>query len=135
MAAKNDQYLQEACEALYSMNADNTIRAQCRARADYEFWERCTNQKIKDLTMERDAATAERDAATAERDAATAKNEILSAERDAVTAERDIATAERDIATAERDAATAERNAAARQLEKAMKLLAAYGLSVNSLDE
>jgi hypothetical protein len=57
MAAKNDQYLQEACEALYSMNADNTIRAQCRARADYEFWELCTNQKIRDLTAERDAAT------------------------------------------------------------------------------
>jgi CRISPR/Cas system CSM-associated protein Csm4 (group 5 of RAMP superfamily) len=79
MAAKNDQYLQEACEALYSMNADNTIRAQCRARADYEFWELCTNQKIRDLTAERDAAT--------------------------------------------------------KQLEKAMKLLADHGISVDSLVE
>jgi hypothetical protein len=106
MAAKNDQYLQEACEALYSMNADNTIRAQCRARADYEFWERCTNQKIKDLT--------------AERDAATVKNEVLTAERDAATAERDMATAERD--------------ATARQLEKTMKLLADHGISVDSIE-
>jgi predicted transposase/invertase (TIGR01784 family) len=114
MAAKNDQYLQEACEALYSMNADNTIRAQCRARADYEFWERCTNQKIKDLTTERDAATAERDAATAERDTAIVKNEVL--------------TAERNAAAAERDAATAERNAATKQLEKALKLLADHGI-------
>jgi predicted transposase/invertase (TIGR01784 family) len=141
MAAKNDQYLQEACEALYSMNADNTIRAQCRARADYEFWERCTNQKIKDLTTERDAATAERDAATAERDAATAERDAATAERDAATAERDAATAERDAATAERDAATAERDAAtaerdaaARQLKKVMKLLVDHGISVDSME-
>jgi hypothetical protein len=107
MAAKNDQYLQEACEALYSMNADNTIRAQCRARADYEFWERCTNQKIKDLTAERDTAIVKNEVLTAERDTAIVKNEVL----------------------------TAERDAAARQLEKAMKLLADHGISVSSLDE
>jgi hypothetical protein len=32
----DDEYMYEASKTLYEMNGDETIRAQCRAREDYE---------------------------------------------------------------------------------------------------
>ena len=49
MITKNNEYLEEASETLYSMNADETIRAQCRARADYYRLHNTINRKMNEL--------------------------------------------------------------------------------------
>ena len=49
MIAKNNPDLLQASNDLYTVNADEIIRQQARARADAEFWERNKNAKIKRL--------------------------------------------------------------------------------------
>ena len=49
MIAKNNPDLLQASNDLYTVNADEIIRQQARARADAEFWERNKNAKIKQL--------------------------------------------------------------------------------------
>ena len=52
MIAKNNEYLQEASETLYTLNADEMIRQQCQARADYYRLHNAINQKMDELTAE-----------------------------------------------------------------------------------
>ena len=52
MVAKNDPDLLQACNDLYTINGDDILRQQARARADAEFWERNKNAKIKRLEDE-----------------------------------------------------------------------------------
>ena len=52
MIAKNNEYLQEASETLYTLNADEMIRQQCQARADYYRLQNAINQKMDELTAE-----------------------------------------------------------------------------------
>ena len=46
MIAKNNPDLLQASNDLYTVNADEIIRQQARARADAEFWERNKNAKL-----------------------------------------------------------------------------------------
>ncbi len=62
MIAKNNPDLLQACNDLYTINGDDILRQQARARADAEFWERNKNAKIKRLEDE----IAEKDAKLAE---------------------------------------------------------------------
>ena len=62
MIAKNNPDLLQASNDLYTVNADEIIRQQARARADAEFWERNKNAKIKqleDTIIEQDNTIAE----------------------------------------------------------------------------
>ena len=62
MIAKNNPDLLQACNDLYTINGDDILRQQARARADAEFWERNKNAKIKGLEDEiakKDAKLAE----------------------------------------------------------------------------
>lgn len=52
MIAKNNEYLQEASETLYTLNADEMVRRQCQARADYYRLQNAINQKMDELTAE-----------------------------------------------------------------------------------
>ena len=47
MISKDNSVLQQASNELYSINADEILRQQARARADAEFWERHTQAKMK----------------------------------------------------------------------------------------
>ena len=47
MVAKNNPDLLQASNELYTINKDDLIRQQARARADAEFWERNRNARIK----------------------------------------------------------------------------------------
>ena len=49
MVAKNNPDLLQASNELYTINKDDLIRQQARARADAEFWERNRNARIKRL--------------------------------------------------------------------------------------
>ena len=72
MIAKNNPDLLQASKYLYTVNADEIIRQQARARADAEFWERNKNAKIKqleDTIIEQDNTIAENQKLLAEKDA------------------------------------------------------------------
>ena len=47
MISKDNSTLQQASNELYTINADEILRQQARARADAEFWERHTQAKMK----------------------------------------------------------------------------------------
>ena len=71
MIAKNNPDLLQASNDLYTVNADEIIRQQARARADAEFWERNKNAKIKqleDTIIEQDNTIAENQKLLAEKD-------------------------------------------------------------------
>ena len=72
MIAKNNPDLLQASNDLYTVNADEIIRQQARARADAEFWVRNKNAKIKqleDTIIEQDNTIAENQKLLAEKDA------------------------------------------------------------------
>ena len=72
MIAKNNPDLLKASNDLYTVNADELIRQQARARADAEFWDRNRNAKIKqleDTITENQKTIAEKDNVIAEKDA------------------------------------------------------------------
>lgn len=72
MIAKNNPDLLQASNDLYTVNADEIIRQQARARADAGFWERNKNAKIKqleDTIIEQDNTIAENQKLLAEKDA------------------------------------------------------------------
>lgn len=72
MIVKNNPDLLQASNDLYTVNADEIIRQQARARADAEFWERNKNAKIKqleDTIIEQDNTIAENQKLLAEKDA------------------------------------------------------------------
>ena len=71
MVAKNNPDLLQASNELYTINKDDLIRQQARARADAEFWERNRNARIKKLEealTEKDNSIAEKNSMIAEKD-------------------------------------------------------------------
>jgi regulator of replication initiation timing len=52
MLAKNEPIFQDAAETLCDLNADETIRAQCRAREDYNRQQSAIKYHIKEITTE-----------------------------------------------------------------------------------
>ena len=78
MVAKNNPDLLQASNELYTINKDDLIRQQARARADAEFWERNRNARIKKLEealIEKDNSIAEKDSMIAEKDNALAEKD------------------------------------------------------------
>ena len=64
MIAEKNQYMSEAAEEMYARNADETIRAKCRAREDYNRRQRRIQKQLEDQKN----ALAEKDQALAEKD-------------------------------------------------------------------
>ena len=50
MAVENNEYMEEAVETMYALNADNTIRQQCEARKRAEIEEKYIKDKMNELT-------------------------------------------------------------------------------------
>jgi hypothetical protein len=48
----DDKYMYEASKTLYEMNGDETVRAQCRAREDYEYRQKMFQRKMAELTSD-----------------------------------------------------------------------------------
>ena len=64
MISKDNSVLQQASNELYTINADEILRQQARARADAEFWERHTQaqlQKQAALIQEQEEALQQKD--------------------------------------------------------------------------
>ena len=92
MVAKNNPDLLQASNELYTINKDDLIRQQARARADAEFWERNRNARIKRLEealIEKDNSIAEKNSMIAEKDNALAEKDSMIAEKDNALAEKD----------------------------------------------
>lgn len=71
MIAENNEYMNDASKAIFSMNSDQTIRDMCYFREHAEIEEKYRNdliKKQKKALAEKDAAIAELDDALAEKD-------------------------------------------------------------------
>lgn len=58
MIAKNNEYLSEASQTLYEMNADEIIQEKCYARLRYTQQQNSMNRKMNELTAENERLTA-----------------------------------------------------------------------------
>ena len=71
MAATN-QYMESAVKTIFEVSSDENIREQCRAREEFESYQRYLQKRISDLeqqTADDQAALADRDATIANKDA------------------------------------------------------------------
>lgn len=59
MIAKKDENLLEATETLYTLNADELVRKQCEARADYYRLHNSINRRMEELLLEKENAVEE----------------------------------------------------------------------------
>lgn len=59
MITKKNEYLQEASDTLYTLNADDMIRQQCQARADFYRMQNAIDKKMNELSSELHKATSE----------------------------------------------------------------------------
>lgn len=85
MIAEKNPILQQASNDLYTINADELMRQQARARADAEFWERHTKAKLQkqEETIRQQVAQLEKkDGALAQKDNELAKKDNVIAEKD-----------------------------------------------------
>lgn len=77
MIAKNNSYFAEAAETMYQLSADEQIRLQCQARADFERQERSNEAKYAKAEAENQALKAESQALKAESQALKEENAAL----------------------------------------------------------
>jgi chromosome segregation ATPase len=109
MIAQRDENMMKAAEDLYTMNGDETIRAQCRARADYYRMQNTINQKIKQLTADKEQLTADKEQLTADKEQLTADKEQLTADKEQLTADKEQLTADKEQLTADKEQLTADK--------------------------
>jgi predicted transposase/invertase (TIGR01784 family) len=76
----DDEYMYEASKTLYEMNGDETVRAQCRAREDYEYQQKMFQRKMEELTSDNLALQSENDTLHS-------KNNILQSENNTLQSE------------------------------------------------
>jgi hypothetical protein len=69
MIAQKDPALLDASETLYTLNSDETIRARCRAREDYERLHNTINRRLNELTTKNEELSAENKSLSAENEA------------------------------------------------------------------
>lgn len=77
MIAKQKPDFIALSEEMYKQHADETIRAQCRAREDFEARERATKKHIEKLTSENEALSSENEALSSEVEALSSEVDIL----------------------------------------------------------
>ena len=79
MISKNNNYLSEASQALYELNADEITRQKCRAREEYYRTENTYKKMISDLQAQLQQTITEKDNAIAEKDnTITEKDNVIS---------------------------------------------------------
>jgi hypothetical protein len=77
MLAKNEPIFKDAAETLYDLNADETIRAQCRAREDYNRQQSAIKYHIREITTELKKVSSELQKVSSENQQLTAENQQL----------------------------------------------------------
>jgi predicted transposase/invertase (TIGR01784 family) len=87
MIAKNNASLLEASKALYSMNADETTRAQCRAREDYERLHNTIRYEMHKLSSENERLSTDNERLTSNVKSLTTDNEKLSVDNEKLVSE------------------------------------------------
>ena len=93
--AASNQYMQSAVDTIYELSSDETIREQCRAREEFEAYQRYLNKQISDLKQQ----NAEQSALLADKDSQLADKDSQLADKDSQLAGKDakIADMEADI--------------------------------------
>ena len=86
MIAKDNEYLKEASETLYELNADQMIQERCYARRCFMVNQNITNQEMERLTAENASLNREKEAWTEEKEAWTEEKEVLTEEKEALIA-------------------------------------------------
>lgn len=94
MLAKKFTNIDEAAEALYALNADQTIRDQCRAREDYIRHENWVKYQMKELKSENAGLATANETLTAKNAELTTVNETLTAEKTELTTANETLTTE-----------------------------------------
>jgi predicted transposase/invertase (TIGR01784 family) len=123
MIAEKNPDLSEAAESLYTMNADDLVRAKCRAREDYYRDQAVIQAKIKQLT-------AENAQMAAEKEKADARAEQLAAEKERADARAEQADARAEQADARAEQADARAEQLSSEAEFLRKLLSENGISI-----
>ena len=82
MISKNNNYLSEASQALYELNADEITRQKCRAREEYYRTENTYKKMISDLQAQLQQTITEKDSAITEKDNAIAEKDNTITEKD-----------------------------------------------------
>lgn len=77
MIAKQKPDFIALSEEMYKQHADETIRAQCRAREDFEARERATKKHIANLTSEIETLSSEVEALSSENEALSSEIDLL----------------------------------------------------------
>jgi chromosome segregation ATPase len=106
MLAKNEPIFQDAAETLYNLNSDDTIRAQCRAREDYNRQQSAIKYHIKELTTENQQLTSkvqqvstELQKVSSEKQQLTSENQQLASELHQVSSEKQQLSSENQLLT------------------------------------
>ena len=107
MIAQNNEYMQEATQALYECNADELIRQQCFAREEYNRYQRTIKKALKDATEERDCALA----TIREQENTIQKKDATIQEQKTALQEKDSALQEKDASLQEQKTTIQEQNA------------------------
>ena len=87
MIAKEDENLLEATETLYTLNADELVRRQCEARADYYRLHNSINRRMEELLLEKENAVEENKKLNSEVETLNFEVRNLSIENDSLKTE------------------------------------------------
>ena len=102
--AASNQYMQSAVNTIYELSSDETIREQCRAREEFEAYQRYLSKQISDLKQQ----NAEQSALLADKDSQLADKDAKIADKDSQLAGKDSQLAAKDAKIAELLAINAE---------------------------
>ena len=104
MIAKDNEYLTEASETLYELNADQMIQERCYARRCFMVNQNITNQEMEKLTAEKEALEEQNAALNMEKEAWTEEKEVLTEEKEALIAKIKALEEQNAALTAEKEA-------------------------------
>ena len=82
MAVENNEYMEEAVETMYALNADNTIRQQCEARKRAEIEEKYQHDEMKRLKKENSKLASDNEKLAGDNQRLTGDNEKLMQDND-----------------------------------------------------
>lgn len=79
---ENNEYMEEAVETMYALNADNTIRQQCEARKRAEIEEKYQHDEMKRLKKENSKLAGDNEKLAGDNQRLTGDNEKLMQDND-----------------------------------------------------
>ncbi|MCM1091621.1 MAG: Rpn family recombination-promoting nuclease/putative transposase [Butyrivibrio sp.] len=124
MIAQSNEYMAEASNSIFRMNADEIIRKRCRDREDYyrdiRGWKKQIEEQGAKIT-EQGVQIKEQNTKLKEQGAQIEEMETALEEKDAALEEKDAALEEKDAMIADKDAALQEKDAEIACLRKQLE--------------